>query len=82
MVLRKEDGTPVFHGAAYYLPGGGDQVELRQRKWHTKIAVVVVKQCDRLLKRIRRFARICTLEHHTDIDAVYFPMDTLEVSDA
>jgi hypothetical protein len=41
-----------------------------------------VKQCDRLLKRIRRFARICTLEHHTDIDAVYFPMDTLEVSDA
>ena len=81
IVLRIEDGAPVFHGAAGYLPGSGNQVELGQRKAHAKIAVVVVKQGDCLLECIGGLARVSALEHHAHVDAVYLPVDALKISD-
>src|SRR5271170_439971 len=81
MILRIEDGTPVFHRAASYFPRRGDQVEFRQRKWHAKIAVVVVEQSDRFVECVSRFGRVAALKHCTDIHAVYRSVDALEVAD-
>ena len=82
MILRKENGAPILHRTAAYLSGCGDQIELRQRKAHAKVIVVVVQQGHSLIKRVGCLDRVAALDHYTDVDAVYLTVDALEIADA